>query len=187
MAVRFDIDKYNKVRDSYLAYIRVGKIDALLSPLYDTYKVYWQNDPEVKAAEKALKERREQEEEESWRIKELRKELWKEKLQREQEAKQKLAETKAKLRSRFSRCAPNVTNQNQSTNRATPTEKLSQRYAARNKKIAASGHDHFFDVTPPPLEGRFSMIAKARTANKPIKHRSVWTISGGLPSLGKRH
>lgn len=58
MAVRFDIDKYNKVRDSYLAYIRDGKIDAQLLPLYDTYKVYWQNDPEVKVAEKALKERK---------------------------------------------------------------------------------------------------------------------------------
>lgn len=187
MAVRFDIDKYNKVRDSYLAYIRVGKIDALLSPLYDTYKVYWQNDPEVKAAEQALKERKRQEEEERWRIRELQKELQKEKLQREQEAKQKLAETKAILRSRFSRCAPNATNQNQSTNCDTQTEKLSQRYAARNKKIAASGHDHFFDVTPLPQKTRFSMIAKARTENKPIKPRSVWTISGGLPSLGKRY
>ena len=58
MAVRFDIDKYNKVRDSYLAYIKVGKIDAQLSPLYDTYKVYWQNDPEVKTAEQALRERK---------------------------------------------------------------------------------------------------------------------------------
>lgn len=58
MAIRFDIDKYNKVRDSYLAYIRVGKIDAMLSPLYNTYKVYWQNDPEVKAAEQALNERK---------------------------------------------------------------------------------------------------------------------------------
>ena len=83
MAIRFDIDKYNKIRDSYLAYIRDGKIDTLLSPLYETYKAYWANDTEVKEAEQQSKLKREQDEEERWRIRELRKELRKEELKTE--------------------------------------------------------------------------------------------------------
>ncbi len=55
MAVRFDIDKYQKVRDSYISYLGGAKVDAQFISLYDTYKAYWQNDPEVKKAEQALK------------------------------------------------------------------------------------------------------------------------------------
>ncbi len=58
MAVRFDIDKYNKVRDSYISYLGGAKVDTQFISLYDTYKAYWQNDPEVKAAEQAQKERK---------------------------------------------------------------------------------------------------------------------------------
>lgn len=113
MAIRFDIDKYNKIRDSYLAYIRDGKVDTQLSPLYETYKAYWANDPEVKEAELQLKLKREQDEEERWRIRELRKELRKEELQKEQEnrirqqeAKQQLKATKSEIYSRYGRYAP---------------------------------------------------------------------------------
>lgn len=72
MAIRFDIDKYNKVRDSYLAYIRDGKVDAQLSPLYDTYKTYWANDTEVKKAEQAYKLKKKAEDEKRRKIAEQR-------------------------------------------------------------------------------------------------------------------
>ncbi len=71
MAIRFDIDKYNKIRDSYLAYIRDGKVDAQLSPLYETYKAYWTNDTEVKKAEQEYKQKEKAESEKRRKIAEL--------------------------------------------------------------------------------------------------------------------
>lgn len=254
MAIRFDIDKYNVVREQYLKFLCDEKqIDIKYTQLFEIYKTYWANDPEVKAAEKAQKERREQEEEERWRIRELRKELRKEELQLEKEAEQRLADTKANIYAKYGRFPTTSAKRTQPidsgsfmltnglwlkldkigdctnldkvksftarTRSKSVLDKMQVRLrdaflsnsistrtfedvdalirkqkdtlvgAYRNRKSVAIGHNHFFDVAAPPrtASGKIG-IATAHTEKqtKPIKHYSVHTCRGGLPSLGKR-
>lgn len=260
MAIRFDIDKYNKIRDSYLAYIRDGKVDTQLSPLYETYKAYWANDTEVKEAEQQLKLKREQDEEERWRIRELRKELRKEELQKEQEnrirqqeAKQQLKATKSEIYSRYGRYAPpkmrnpyagriyfaltndlwvELNNEGYCTNLDKIKDYITRTRsksilksmlvnlrdglfshsvnncvfydieaiinkqqdiltgAFRNRKIASSGHNHFFEVADQKTAGVLLGTAAStkEKTKKHNKHSSVWTIgSAGIPGTGKRY
>ena len=59
MAIRFDIGKYNEVRDVYLMYLK-GEIvpSQQQTKLFEKYKSYWQNDKEIREAE--IEYRREQ-------------------------------------------------------------------------------------------------------------------------------
>lgn len=54
MAIRFNIDRYNIVRESYLLYLRGENIDQKMLPLYETYKVYLKNDQEIKKQSRHL-------------------------------------------------------------------------------------------------------------------------------------
>lgn len=59
MAIRFDIGKYNEVRDVYLMYLK-GEIvpSQQQTKLFEKYKSYWQNDKEIREAE--IEHKREQ-------------------------------------------------------------------------------------------------------------------------------
>jgi|GEM_PF-4628235 len=71
MAIRFDIEKYNKIRDSYLLYLGGTKIDEKTLADIEKYRIYWANDIEVKKAEQAYKLKRKAEEEKRRKITEL--------------------------------------------------------------------------------------------------------------------
>lgn len=261
MAIRFDIDKYQKVRESYISYLGGTPVNAQMLLLYETYKAYWQNDPEVKKAEQALKTK---EAGNFIEIGDSTSSTKRTKASGKLSAEQRITAKIERIHSQWGGNAQSTRNdahgnliimrQRTKTHEAETDDKkcilltegltayidrngdcanlkrvksfisctksnsilekmlinlrsiLSAklisprsynaiyntlcnrnrilRFEQQNRVMAASGHNQVFDSLS--QEGGSSRLGTARTENKPIKHRSVWTCSGGLPSLGKR-
>lgn len=61
MAIRFDIDKYRDIRNTYIRYLKGDVVPNIQqTQLFEKYKPYWQNDDEVKSAETEYRKKREQ-------------------------------------------------------------------------------------------------------------------------------
>ncbi len=264
MAIRFDIDKYNLVREKYLQSLRGETlIDVKFYPLIEIYKPYWQNDPEVKAAEKEHKARKSiQISSPSIATKETNKTNKKRKLSSEQRITAKIEKIhsqwgnnaqstrndahgnfiimrqrsktyeketdkkkcilltegftiridgignctnlnkvrsfisntrsnsvldnmKARLRSMLSADLINSQLYNDIFN-ALHSQELVLKNAQRNSRIITSRQNHLFDAEPRQLTTMRMFRLAAERQDKPIKHYSVHTCRGGLPSLGKR-
>ncbi len=267
MAIRFDIDKYNVVREQYLKFLCDEKqIDIKYTQLFEIYKTYWANDPEVKAAEKEHKAKKSiQISSPSIATKETNKTNKtnkKRKLSSEQRIIAKIEKIhsqwgnnaqstrndahgnfiimrqrsktyeketdkkkcilltegftihidgignctnlnkvrsfisntrsnsvldnmKARLRSMLSADLINSQLYNDIFN-ALHSQELVLKNAQRNSRIITSRQNHLFDVEPRQLTTMRMFRLAAERQDKPIKHYSVHTCRGGLPSLGKR-
>lgn len=227
MAIRFDIDKYRDVREKYLMYLKGEFVPSLqYNQLYNTYKSYWQNDKEIKAAEIAYKQKKEQEEDERWRIRELYKEREKERKNKREESQKEDTLFAGPLRIKTTQNG-DCTNlekiktfiQNTKTisalnkmlvdlHKMTSSDVINAKTyavicsviierrnflkcASRNRKIASKPNNFFKVVNQETTECIIDKREYLTTSpnlekSKPIKHRSVWTCSGGIPGLGKR-
>lgn len=69
MAIRFDIDKYRDIRNTYIQYLKGDVVPNIQqTQLFEKYKSYWQNDDEVKAAENEYRKKREQCDVGGWKL-----------------------------------------------------------------------------------------------------------------------
>lgn len=69
MAIRFDIDKYRDIRNTYIQYLKGDVVPNIQqTQLFEKYKSYWKNDDEVKAAENEYRKKREQCDVGGWKL-----------------------------------------------------------------------------------------------------------------------
>ncbi len=59
MAVRFNLDKFNHVRQSYISYISTGKSSTDMLQLFAAYKPYLEADEEVRNVQRSIKSKKE--------------------------------------------------------------------------------------------------------------------------------